>query len=91
MSISTAWLSRFLFLYSNHPSGGMGDLPQRMKEEWEKRHKKSAEVRLAVTRCSAVSMVFPGFQAAFAAKRLGKPTRHFGSKEEVYPSWYVIN
>ncbi|CAL1160251.1 unnamed protein product [Cladocopium goreaui] len=35
----------------------MGDLPQRMKEEWEKRHKKSAE-------------------AAFAAKRLGKPTSH---------------
>lgn len=91
MSISTAWLSRFLFLYSNHPSGGMGDLPQRMKEEWEKRHKKSAEVRLAVTRCSAIAMVFPGFQAAFAAKRLGKPTRHFGSKEEVYPTWYVIN
>lgn len=48
---------QFLFLYSNHPSGGMGDLPQRMKEEWEKRHKKSAE-------------------AAFAAKRLGKPTSH---------------
>lgn len=48
---------QFLFLYSNHPSGGMGDLPKRMKEEWEKRHKKSAE-------------------AAFAAKRLGKPTSH---------------
>eukprot|EP00435_Cladocopium_sp_Y103_P054969 s276_g18.t1 len=63
---------QFLFLYSNHPSGGMGDLPQRMKEEWEKRHKKSAE-------------------AAFAAKRLGKPTRHFGGKEEVchQPSFFA--
>ena len=53
---------RFLFLYSNHPSGGMGDLPQRMKEEWEKRHKESAE-------------------AAFAAKRLGKPTRALAAFE----------
>ncbi|CAK9009732.1 unnamed protein product [Durusdinium trenchii] len=33
----------FLFLYSNHPTGGMGDLPKRMEEEWRKRHKKSAE------------------------------------------------
>eukprot|EP00933_Yihiella_yeosuensis_P052059 TRINITY_DN50044_c0_g1_i1.p1 TRINITY_DN50044_c0_g1~~TRINITY_DN50044_c0_g1_i1.p1 ORF type:complete len:647 (+),score=129.60 TRINITY_DN50044_c0_g1_i1:77-1942(+) len=35
--------AQFLFLYSYHPSGGMGDLPKRIETAWRKRHKESAE------------------------------------------------
>lgn len=35
--------SQFLFLYSYHPSGGMGDLPKRLEAEWRERHRASAE------------------------------------------------
>ncbi|CAE7354821.1 unnamed protein product [Symbiodinium natans] len=34
---------QFLFLYSNHPSGGMGDLPKQLVDDWEKRHREAAE------------------------------------------------
>mmetsp|Transcript_28421 Transcript_28421/g.45647 ORF Transcript_28421/g.45647 Transcript_28421/m.45647 type:complete len:642 (+) Transcript_28421:80-2005(+) len=34
---------QFLFLYSFHPSGGMGDLPKRLEAEWRERHHASAE------------------------------------------------
>jgi len=35
--------AQFLFLYSYHPSGSMGDLPKRLVSEWEVRHRKTAE------------------------------------------------
>merc|ERR1711933_146925 len=35
--------AQFLFLYSYHPSGGMGDLPKRLVDEWKVRHKRDAE------------------------------------------------
>jgi zeaxanthin epoxidase len=35
--------AQFLFLYSYHPSGPMGDLPKRLEADWRKRHKVSAE------------------------------------------------
>jgi zeaxanthin epoxidase len=35
--------AQFLFLYSYHPSGPMGDLPERLVEEWRERHVKSSQ------------------------------------------------
>ncbi|CAK0908401.1 unnamed protein product [Prorocentrum cordatum] len=35
--------AQFLFLYSYHPSGPMGDLPKRLEADWRKRHAESAE------------------------------------------------
>lgn len=35
--------AQFLFLYSYHPSGGMGDLPKRLVDKWQERHKASSE------------------------------------------------
>jgi len=39
--------AQFLFLYSYHPSGGMGDLPKRLEAEWRERHEESAEAAFA--------------------------------------------
>lgn len=41
---------QFLFLYSNHPTGGMGSLPKRLVDDWEKRHRASAEASFAAKR-----------------------------------------
>jgi len=38
---------QFLFLYSYHPSGGMGELPKRLEAEWRERHRKGAEEAFA--------------------------------------------
>jgi len=35
--------AQFLFLYSYHPTGGMGDLPKRLEEAWRARHREDAE------------------------------------------------
>lgn len=35
--------AQFLFLYSYHPSGPMGDLPKRLESAWRERHRASAE------------------------------------------------
>jgi len=35
--------AQFLFLYSYHPSGGMGDLPKRLEAAWQERHRENAE------------------------------------------------
>ena len=35
---------QFLFLYSHHPSGGMGDLPKRLEEAWRVRHKQASQL-----------------------------------------------
>jgi len=35
--------AQFLFLYSYHPSGGMGKLPKKLVDQWRERHKASAE------------------------------------------------
>ena len=32
-----------LFLYSYHPSGGMGELPKKLEAAWRARHKVAAE------------------------------------------------
>lgn len=39
--------AQFLFLYSYHPSGGMGDLPGRLVDKWMARHKVSSEEAFA--------------------------------------------
>ena len=38
---------QFLFLYSYHPSGPMGELPKRLEAEWRARHKPTAEAAFA--------------------------------------------
>jgi len=40
---------QFLFLYSYHPTGGMGELPKRLEESWRQRHKVSAEAAFEKT------------------------------------------
>eukprot|EP00439_Symbiodinium_sp_Y106_P074906 s2571_g14.t1 len=54
---------QFLFLYSHHPSGGMGDLPQRLVDEWEKRHREKAEAAFAAKRSGKASSSGPSFFA----------------------------
>ena len=39
--------AQFLFLYSYHPSGPMGDLPKKLEEDWRKRHKEESEAAFA--------------------------------------------
>lgn len=36
--------AQFLFLYSFHPTGPMGDLPKTLEEAWRKRHKINSEL-----------------------------------------------
>ena len=38
---------QFLFLYSYHPSGSMGELPKRLEEAWRARHRPAAEAAFA--------------------------------------------
>ncbi|CAJ1425335.1 unnamed protein product [Effrenium voratum] len=59
---------QFLFLYSNHPSGGMGSLPKRLTEEWEQRHRKSAEAAFAAARRGEKSSNGPSFFARVNAE-----------------------
>ena len=35
--------AQFLFLYSYHPTGGMGELPKRLEAAWRKRHREASE------------------------------------------------
>jgi zeaxanthin epoxidase len=44
--------AQFLFLYSYHPSGPMGDLPKKLEEDWKKRHKVSSEAAFAEAKAS---------------------------------------
>ena len=38
---------QFLFLYSYHPSGSMGDLPKHLEAEWRARHRPASEAAFA--------------------------------------------
>jgi len=55
--------AQFLFLYSYHPSGGMGDLPKRLEAEWQKRHKESAEDAFRRKEAGEVTSGGPSFFA----------------------------
>jgi len=57
---------QFLFLYSYHPSGGMGDLPQQLEKSWRARHKVAAEEAFRVAAEGAKLEARPSFFAATA-------------------------
>eukprot|EP00929_Paragymnodinium_shiwhaense_P112352 TRINITY_DN8060_c0_g1_i1.p1 TRINITY_DN8060_c0_g1~~TRINITY_DN8060_c0_g1_i1.p1 ORF type:complete len:654 (+),score=164.64 TRINITY_DN8060_c0_g1_i1:75-2036(+) len=56
---------QFLFLYSYHPSGGMGDMPKRLEAEWRKRHKVDAEEAFEKVRREGQTSRGPSFFAKF--------------------------
>lgn len=57
---------QFLFLYSYHPSGGMGDLPQQLEKSWRARHKVAAEEAFRAAAEGAKLEARPSFFAATA-------------------------
>jgi len=54
---------QFLFLYSYHPSGGMGELPKRLEAAWRVRHKAAAETAFAQASHEGQSVAAPSFFA----------------------------
>mmetsp|Transcript_31238 Transcript_31238/g.72244 ORF Transcript_31238/g.72244 Transcript_31238/m.72244 type:complete len:608 (-) Transcript_31238:167-1990(-) len=52
---------QFLFLYSNHPTGGMGTLPQQLVDDWEKRHREAAEAAFAAKERGETTVSGPSF------------------------------
>jgi len=54
---------QFLFLYSYHPSGGMGDLPSKLEAAWQQRHAKNAEAAFTRAREEGQSAAAPSFFA----------------------------
>jgi zeaxanthin epoxidase len=54
---------QFLFLYSFHPSGSMGDLPRRLEAEWRERHRPDAEAAFARSAETTVAEAAPSFFA----------------------------
>jgi len=55
---------QFLFLYSYHPSGEMGDLPKQLEAAWRARHKPAAEAAFAKAARDGQSVGAPSFFAA---------------------------
>lgn len=54
---------QFLFLYSYHPSGGMGELPKRLEDTWRQRHRVGAEAAFAKARAEGQAVGKPSFFA----------------------------
>jgi len=57
---------QFLFLYSYHPSGGMGDLPKQLDAAWRVRHKAAAEEAFREAAENGQKEAGPSFFAATA-------------------------
>ena len=55
---------QFLFLYSYHPSGGMGELPKRLEAAWKARHRPAAEAAFAAAATDGQRVGTPSFFAA---------------------------
>jgi zeaxanthin epoxidase len=55
---------QFLFLYSYHPTGPMGDLPKRLEAAWREKHRESAQKAFAA---SAAGQGAEAQQSFFAA------------------------
>jgi len=55
---------QFLFLYSYHPSGSMGDLPKRLEAAWRTRHKPAAEAAFAKAAKEGQAVGAPSFFSA---------------------------
>jgi len=54
---------QFLFLYSYHPSGSMGDLPKRLAAAWRERHRDAAEAAFARAKEEGQDVATPSFFA----------------------------
>jgi len=52
---------QFLFLYSYHPTGSMGDLPKKLVEEWQERHVKTSEAEFERVRLEGRQTSGPSF------------------------------
>jgi len=59
---------QFLFLYSYHPTGGMGDLPKQLETTWKERHRKSALAAFEKAAKEGQAVGAPSFFAATAAE-----------------------
>jgi len=57
---------QFLFLYSYHPSGPMGELPARLEAEWRARHRVAAEAAFQEAAEGGQQEARPSFFAATA-------------------------
>ena len=55
--------AQFLFLYSYHPTGGMGDLPQRLEAAWRTRHREASEAAFKRVAAEGQSAAGPSFFA----------------------------
>ena len=55
---------QFLFLYSYHPSGPMGELPKRLEAEWRARHRPAAEAAFAKAASQGQGPAGPSFFAS---------------------------
>ena len=62
---------QFLFLYSYHPSGPMGELPKRLEAEWRARHRPAAEAAFAKAARDGQGPAGPSFFASSAAVEEG--------------------
>jgi len=54
---------QFLFLYSYHPTGEMGDLPKQLEAAWRERHRVSAEEGFAKAKAEGQTAGGPSFFA----------------------------
>ena len=57
---------QFLFLYSYHPSGPMGDLPKQLEAKWKERHRVGAEAAFAKVAEEGQAVGAPSFFAKVA-------------------------
>lgn len=55
---------QFLFLYSYHPTGSMGDLPKQLEAAWRERHKPGAMAAFAKAKEEGQKVTGPSFFAA---------------------------
>ena len=68
--------AQFLFLYSYHPSGGMGDLPKKLEAKWRAKHRESAEAAFAEAAATGVAYDESKRRASFfAAEKAPVPSR----------------
>jgi zeaxanthin epoxidase len=55
---------QFLFLYSFHPTGPMGELPKQLEREWRERHRQSATAAFEKAASDGQTVKGPSFFAA---------------------------
>jgi len=55
---------QFLFLYSYHPTGGMGELPGQLEAAWRERHRTAATAAFSKAKAEGQGVAAPSFFAA---------------------------